>query len=176
MSATRVFAIVLVGVATTSVARAASTPDLLRCQKGIHSRAGAFIKAVETALTNCAYKIESCQLAQEIDGDDATACLAAASAACSSLSAKLPGLKSLYADKALAACAVSVADVAPYVAGLGMSSEIGACGAGTMHELVACVFTAAQCSAERTVFVLDARAQDALTTAGIAGAHPCVGP
>jgi hypothetical protein len=38
------------------------------------------------------------------------------------------------------------------------------------------MFDAAQCAAERTVFALDARAADALATAGVAGAHPCIGP
>lgn len=157
-------------------ARAASTPELLRCQKGIHARAESFVKLVETALSNCAYKVESCRLAQEIDGDDASACLAAATATCVGLSAKIPTYRSLYASRALAVCAVSVADVAPWVGGLGMSANAAACGAGTMSDLVVCLFSDAQCSAERTVFALDPRAQDALATAGIAAAHPCVAP
>ncbi len=157
-------------------ARAAPTPDLVRCQKGIHLRAEGFAKAVETALSNCAYKVESCQLGHEIDGGDATACLAAATATCAGLSAKIPSYRSLYASKALAACTVSVADVAPWIGGLGMATNASACGAGTMSDLVTCLFAEAQCSAERTVFVLDPRAEDALTTAGIAAAHPCVAP
>jgi hypothetical protein len=157
-------------------AHGATTAELVRCQKGIHSRAASFVKAVETALSNCAYKVEACQLAQEIDGDDPTACLASATATCTSLSAKIPGYKLAYSDKALLVCGIPVADVTPFVAGLGMSTNVAACSATTMNDLIACLFTAAQCSAERTVFALDPRAQDALTTAGVAGAHPCVGP
>jgi hypothetical protein len=164
----------VLGVAAS--ARAATTSQLLRCQKGIHSRAASFVKAVETALSNCAYKVESCQLEQEIDGVDPTACLASASAACSKFSSKIPSYKLLYADKALLVCGLPLGDTAPFVAGLGMFTNAGVCGATTMQELIDCFFTAAQCSAERTVFKLDPRAQDALTAAGIAGAHPCVGP
>ena len=168
--------LVAAAIAVAPPAHAASTSELLRCQKGIHSRAASFVKAVETALSNCAYKVETCQLTQEIDGDDPTSCLAAASATCASLSAKIPNYKLAYSDKALLVCNLPVAEVAPFVAGLGMAPNIGSCGAATMNDLIACLFTAAQCSAERTVFALDPRAQDALTTAGVAGAHPCVGP
>jgi hypothetical protein len=166
----------LVGLVLVPSAQAASTGELLRCQKGIHSRAASFVKAVETALSNCAFKVESCQLQQEIDGDDPTSCLAAASATCGSLSAKIPNYKLVFSDKALLVCSLPVADVAPFVAGLGMQVNLDACGAATMQDLISCIFTTAQCDAERTVFLLDPRAQDALTTAGVASAHPCVSP
>jgi hypothetical protein len=156
--------------------RAATTSQLLRCQKGIHLRAASFVKAVETALSNCAYKVETCQLEQEIDGVDPSACLASASAACSKYSSKIPFYKLLYSDKALSLCSLPLTDVMPFVASLGMFTNVGTCGATTMQELIECIFTATQCAAERTVFKLDPRAQDALTTAGIAAAHPCVAP
>jgi hypothetical protein len=165
-----------IALGAASPARAATTAELLRCQKGIHSRAASFVKLVETALSSCAYKVESCQLGQEIDGADPSACLASATASCTSLSARVPSYKATYSTKAQLVCGVPLADLAPYVAGLGMSPQIGTCGASTTSDLIACIFTAAQCSAERTVFALDPRAQDALSTAGVAGAHPCVGP
>jgi len=169
-------AVAFVVLALAPVTHGATTAQLLRCQKGIHSRAASFVKAVETALSNCAYKVEACQLAQEIDGEDPTSCLASVTATCASLSAKIPNYKLAYSDKALLVCTVPVADLAPFVAGLGMFTNVGTCGATTMNDLIACLFTTAQCSAERTLFALDPRAQDALTTAGVAGAHPCVGP
>jgi hypothetical protein len=169
-------AVLALALGFVASASAATTSQLLRCQKGIHSRAASFVKAVETALSNCTYKVESCQLEQEIDGQDPTSCLAAASAACSKYSSKVPVYKLLYSDKTLLVCNLPLADVAPFVASLGMSTNAGLCGATTTNDLIDCIFTTAQCSAERTIFTLDPRAQDALTAAGVAGAHPCVAP
>jgi hypothetical protein len=166
---------VLLGAALP--ARAATTAELLRCQKGVHSRVASFVKFVETALSNCTYRVESCQLAQEIDGDDPTQCLASASSTCSSLSAKVPGAKSSYTGKALLMCStVPLGDLEQYVGGLGFFGVSSVCSAGTVNDLLECIFDGAQCSAERTLFTLDPRAADALTAAGVAGAHPCVGP
>ncbi len=155
---------------------AATTAELVRCQKGVHGRIASFVKVVETTLSTCAYRVEACQLAQEIDGDDPTGCLASASAACGAYSAKIPGAKSSYRGKALIVCTVPLADLEAYVGGLGFFAASGACGAASVNDLLECLFDAAQCSAEHTVFALDPRAADALATAGIAGAHPCVGP
>jgi hypothetical protein len=158
-------------------ASAATMAELLRCQKGIHTRAASLTKAVQTVLASCTYKIETCQLAQEIEGTDATQCLASASAACATYSAKVPAYKSSYETKALVACnVVPLADLQQWVAGLGLAAVSQGCAASTVVELVSCIFDATQCSAERTLFVLDPRAQYALATAGVAAAHPCVAP
>ena len=164
----------------TIVARpgvAATSSAMLRCQKTIHSRSTTFVKLLQTALTNCTYRVESCQLAQEIDGDDATQCLAAASAACSGYSAKIPAFKAAAVAKATSAClALSPAELQQSVGGLGFGAADPACPTGNVSDLVVCVFDATQCAAERTIFALDPRAADALGAAGIAAAHPCAAP
>jgi hypothetical protein len=112
-------AVAFLVLALAPIARGATTAQLLRCQKGIHSRAASFVKAVETALSNCAYKVEACQLAQEIDGDDPTSCLASATATCTSLSAKIPSYKLAYSDKALLVCSIRL-PTSPRSSGLGI--------------------------------------------------------
>lgn len=178
MSSRRVTLIALALATIVAQPGAAATPAaLLRCQKMIHSRATTFVKLLQTALTNCTYRIESCQLAQEIDGDDATQCLAAASAACGGYSAKIPSYKAAAVAKATSAClTVSPAELQQSVGGLGFDAADPACPTGTASDLVACLFDATQCAAERTIFALDPRAADALGAAGIAGAHPCAAP
>jgi hypothetical protein len=178
MSSRRLGLIVL--ALATIVARpgvAATSGAMLRCQKAIHSRATTFVKLLQTALTNCTYRVESCQLAQEIDGDDATQCLAAASAACGGYSAKIPPVKAAAVSKATSVClALSPAELQQSVGGLGFGAAAPACPTGSASALVGCVFDATQCAAERTIFALDPRAADALNAAGIAAAHPCVAP
>ena len=164
----------------TIVARpgdAATSGAMLRCQKMIHSRATTFVKLLQTALMNCTYRVESCQLAQEIDGDDATECLAAASAQCGGYAAKIPAYKAAAVAKATSACFVlSSAELGQSVGGLGFAAADPACPTANATDLVACVFDASQCAAERTIFALDPRAADALGAAGLAGAHPCAAP
>ena len=164
----------------TMVARpgaAATSGAMLRCQKTIHSRAATFVKLLQTALTNCTYRVENCQLAQEIDGDDPTQCLAAASAACAGYAAKIPAFKASAVAKATSAClALSVAELQQSAGGLGFGAADPACPTGSPSDLVACVFEATQCAAERTVFALDPRAGDALGVAGLAGSYPCAAP
>jgi hypothetical protein len=174
---TIVGSIVLAGVAIALPSHASGTGDLLRCQKGLHTRAASFEKVAQLRLTACALKVEYCQLAAEIDGDDATSCLASAAAACSSYSAKVAQYKALYREKALIVCGpLGVDELERSVGGLGFAGVNASCGATTSVDLVACVFDMLQCSAERTLFAVDPRAQDAFTTAGIAAAHSCVGP
>ena len=176
---TRRLALAVLALATL-VARpgAGATPaELLRCQKALHSRASTLVKLLQTALTNCTYRVESCQLAQEIDGEDATQCLAAATSSCGAYSAKIPSYKAAAVAKATSACLpVPPGELQQSVAGLGFETGAPACPAGSVSDLVACVFDATQCGAERTIFALDPRAADALGAAGIAGAHPCAAP
>jgi hypothetical protein len=165
----------LLGVALP--AGAATSGELLRCQKALHIRATVFAKLVQSALSSCALRVETCQLAQEIDGEDPTQCLLSASAACASYSGKIPAYKSAAGSKVVVACnVVPVGDLEQYLAGLGFSGVNAGCGATTVSELLACLFDGAQCASERTVFALDPRAGAALATAGVAAAHPCVAP
>jgi len=170
-------AIVLAGIVAALPACAADSADLMRCQKAMHVRVASFDKVVQLRLLACALKVESCQLAAEIDGDDPTSCLASASSACSAYSAKVTQYKALYREKALSVCGpLPLGDLERSVGGLGFAPANASCGATTSVDLIACVFDAFQCSSERTVFALDPRAQYAFTAAGIASAHPCVGP
>lgn len=170
------FAAALV-LGTALSVQAATPAELLRCEKAIHGRATTFVKLVQTALTNCTYKVESCELAHEIDGDDPTQCLASASASCGGYSGKVPSYKAASSNKALLSCAtISLADLQPWVAGLGFVAADPSCTIGSVSDLLDCLFDGAQCTAERTVFALDPRAAAALATAGIGAAHPCVAP
>ncbi len=170
-------AAVLAVVAAAVPVGAAGTAELMRCQKGIHTRASVLAKLTQAAVSNCAGRVEACKLAQELDGEDPTQCLAAASTACATFSGKVPAYKSAAESKAVGACnVVPFADLAQWVAGLGMAGPNASCGAGTVFGLLGCVFDDTQCAAEHLVFVLDPRAADALSTAGVAGNHPCVGP
>jgi hypothetical protein len=162
--------------AVTARADAASTSELLRCQKLLHTRATSVEKTLHLRLSNCALQVETCQLAQEIDGTDPTSCLASAALGCAAASAKVLQSAQLQRAKAQAACAVPLAELEQAVAGLGFAGVNATCASPTSPDLLACVFDAVRCAAERTLFALDPRAQDALTAAGIAAAHPCVAP
>ena len=171
----------LIAVALAAIvgrpAAGATTAELVRCQKAMHSRATTFVKLLQTALTNCTYRVESCQLAQEIDGDDPTQCLVGATASCGAYSAKIPAYKAAAVAKATSACVgIALSELQPWLGGLGFAAADPSCPVASTSDLVACAFTAAQCAAERTVFALDPRAADALGAAGIAGAHPCAAP
>jgi hypothetical protein len=158
-------------------ASAASLADLLRCDKAIHGGASTFAGVVQSALASCATKIESCQLAQEIDGEDPTQCLASASAMCGAYSAKVGAYRSAAESKAIVGCnTIPLGELEQYVAGLGFYAVTTTCATSTIFDLLDCVFDGAQCASERTLFTLDPRAGDALATAGIGAAHPCVGP
>jgi hypothetical protein len=165
-------------LATTAVpVLAASTAELLRCQTALHGAGRTFTKNAQTLLTNCALKVETCLFRQELDGADPTACLAAVQATCQTYSAKILASALAYRNKSIKICApVPLGDAEAYVAGLGFFHESAACGATDPTELVGCVFDRAQCAAERLVFVMDPRAQAALTAAGVAASHPCVAP
>jgi hypothetical protein len=171
-------AIVLAGIVVAALpSRAATTVELLRCQKGLHSRASSFEKVAQLRLSACALKVESCQLAAEIDGDDPTSCLASAASACSAYSAKVAQYKLINREKATSMCGpLPLGDLERSVAGLGFAGVNASCGATSPADLVSCVFDALQCSVERTLFVVDPRAQNAFAAAGIAASHPCLGP
>lgn len=155
----------------------AGTSGLLRCQKILDVRAAVFSKLTQTALSNCATRVVACQLAQELDAEDPTQCLAAATASCATYSAKISSGRSAAQGKAIAACnVVPLADLQPWIGGLGLAGPNAACGASTVIDLIDCLFDGAQCAAERIVWAFDPRAGDALATAGIAASHPCVGP
>jgi hypothetical protein len=169
--------VVLAIACAAGEASAASTSELLRCQKALHGAGRSFTKAVQTYLTNCALKVETCQLREEIDGEDPTVCLASATTSCQGYSAKVLAADATYEAKIVKVCAlVPLGDLEAYVGGLGFFHANASCAATDSTALVGCVFDDARCAAERLVFAADPRAQDALVAAGVAAAHPCVAP
>lgn len=171
------FTLVLALAGAGTASGAATSKELLDCQKQLESQVRAFSNVVQTGVAGCAQKIVECALADEIDAVDPTACVAKASASCAGVPAKVADQTSKRQLKVLAKCGlVSLGDLEQYTAGLGFYNVVNACGAADVNALVDCVFDAAQCSAEREVFQLDPRAQQSLTTAGIAASFPCVAP
>lgn len=156
---------------------AATSKELLDCQKQLEGQIRAFSNVVQTGLAGCDQKIVECALADEIDAVDPTACVAKATASCAGVPAKVADQASKRQLKVLAKCGlVALADLEQYTAGLGFYNVVNTCGASDVNGLVDCVFDSAQCSAEREIFQLDPRAQQSLTTAGIAASFPCVAP
>lgn len=170
-------ATVLALTGVTTAHGAATSKELLDCQKQFESQVRGFSNVVQTGVAGCAQKVVECALANEIDNVDPTACVAKATASCAGVPAKVNDQSSKRQLKVLAKCGlVALADLEQYTAGLGFYNVVGACGAVDVNGLVDCVFDAARCSAEREVFRLDPRAQQSLTTAGIAASFPCVAP
>jgi len=160
-----------------SVAAAATSADLLKCQKGVESQIRGFTGFVLTKVQGCAEKVVNCKLANEIDAVDPTSCLAAASTACSGIPTDVSSSQTTRRDKVILKCGlIPFMELEQYVAGLGFFNVASACSAANVNALMDCIFTDSRCATEHQVFVIDPRAQDSLTTAGIAASFPCVGP
>jgi hypothetical protein len=156
---------------------AATSKELLDCQKLFESQLRSFSNVVQTGVAGCAQKVVECALADEIDNVDPAACVAKATASCAGVPAKVADQSAKRQPKVLARCGlVSLADLEQYMAGLGFYNVVSTCGAADVNALVDCVFDEGQCAAEREVFRLDPRAQQSLNTAGIAASFPCVAP
>ena len=160
-----------------SVAVAATSAELLKCQKGLESQIRAFTGYVLTKVQGCTEKVVNCKLANEIDAVDPTSCLAAASTSCSGLPTQVADSQTTRRDKVILKCGlIPFMELEQYVAGLGFFNVASACSASDATALVNCIFNDGRCATEHQVFIIDPRAQDSLTTAGIAGSFPCVGP
>jgi hypothetical protein len=158
-------------------AAAATASELLGCQKAIASGARGVANAELAGLFKCSDKIVRCKLTQEVDGIDPTACLASASAACAKVPPSIVAKETKAVQKAGAVCGVvALAELEQYVAGLGYFQVAADCGAASAGDLATCVLAASRCTAQRQVFRIDPRAQDSLTTAGVAASFPCVAP
>lgn len=168
----------LVGLLTISgVASAATSKELLDCQKQLESQVRGFSNVVQTSLYKCAQKVVECALADEIDSVNPTLCLDKAANSCTGVPAKVTDQASRRKPKVIAKCGlIPLAELEQFSQGLGFVNVVTACGALNVNQLVDCVFDGAQCSAERELFMLDPRAQQSLTTAGIAASFPCVAP
>ncbi|MBY0279352.1 hypothetical protein K2Z84_28790 [Candidatus Binatia bacterium] len=164
-------------IASASYADAATSKELLDCQKQLESQVRAFSNVVLQGLAGCAQKVVECKLADEIDAVDPTACIAKAAAKCTGLPSKVSDQAAARQAKVAARCGlIPLAEIEQFSEGLGFFNVATSCGAASVTALVGCVFDAARCSAERELFTLDPRAQDSLTTGGIAASFPCVAP
>ena len=166
----------LVGLPVAAPA-ATSSKVLLSCQKALEKNAQSLGTYAIGKVTSCTERVARCKLAAEIDAEDLPSCLATTAATCGGTPTKVSDQQTSRRDKTLVKCGlVPLADLEPFVGGLGFFNVVGACGAATANDLVSCVLADARCNAERTVFRFDPRSQDSLTTAGVAGSFPCVAP
>jgi hypothetical protein len=167
---------------------AATSRELLSCQKAVESQVRGFTNFAVARISNCTEKIVECKLAQEIDATDPTACLASAAAACATVPQKVADQQTIRAGKIALKCGLfPLADLEPFVAGLGFFNLVSDCGAADATDLAMCVLDAGLCPAssdgargslERAIFRLDPRAQDSLSDPAInlAASFPCVAP
>jgi hypothetical protein len=155
-----------------------SSNRLLACQKRVGAQVRFLAKLVGTKIHNCSGRVVTCNLAFEIDGKDPANCLAAAySKYCEPLAAYLDTKIQRLKDRLAAACGtIPLADLEPYLAGLGLAGTTQSCAAADTTALTACIIDRARCSVEHDVFRTDPRALESLTAAGVAGSFPCVGP
>jgi len=162
---------------TGSAASAATSVELLSCQKVFESQVRSFTNVIYLRLYGCAQKVVECKLAQEIDAVDPTACLARAATLCGATPVKVSDAETTKSDKVVQRCGlVPLAELEQYVEGLGFFNVAASCSAASVSQLVDCVFADARCSTERQLQIIDPRAQDSLTTAGVAASFPCVAP
>lgn len=162
---------------TGSLASAATSKELLNCQKQLESQVRTFTNLIYLRLFGCAQKVVECKLADEIDAVDPTTCLARAAKLCSVAPAKVDDTQANKVGRVVQRCGlIPLAEIEQYVEGLGFFNVSASCAAASVTDLVNCVFADARCSTERQLFLIDPRAQDSLTTAGVAGSFPCVGP
>ena len=173
-------AVLLVALAVALPASAlAATPsaDLLRCQKKIETQARAFAKLVVKKITRCSEKIDACKLASEIDGDDLMSCVSAASPLCATADGVLDTNRTRRKAAIDNTCAaIPLTDIEPFIGSLGFVNVAATCMTASTTGLTDCLLDTMRCNAERDVFRSDPRAQDSLTTAGVAASFPCTAP
>jgi hypothetical protein len=158
-------------------AHAATSTQILACQKAFESAVRGFSALASTQLLNCTERVVECKLAQAIDGIDPTSCLATASSYCANVPTKVANSRASKESRVNTKCVLlSLAEVEDFVGGLGFFNVFNGCSAGNLSDLVTCVFSDSKCALEHEAFIIDPRAQDSLTTAGVAGSFPCVGP
>ena len=165
-------------LATAGIASGAATSkELIDCQKQLESNVRGYTNVIYQKLYGCAQKVVECKLADEIDAVDPTACLAKAAKSCTGIDTKISDQAVKRKARIVAKCGlIPFAEIEQYTEGLGFFNVANDCGAASVSALVDCVLANAQCSTERQLFKLDPRAQDSLTTAGIAASFPCVAP
>lgn len=171
-----------------AAAQAATSTELLNCQKAIESQVRGFTSFAIARISNCTEKIVQCKLAQEIDSTDPMACLSSAGLACATVPTKVNDQKASRAGKIVLKCGlIPFADLKPFVEGLGFFNLANDCSALDASDLADCILDAGLCpgssdgargSLERAIFRLDPRAQNSLMDPAIdlAASFPCVAP
>ncbi len=151
---------------------------LLACQSRLAAKVKSFASFTANKIHGCTEKVVDCKLSAEIDAVDDTSCLASATTACSGIATLVESKRTAAAAKITVKCGlIPAADLNQFVAGLGFSNVAAGCsGLLNATDIINCVLDGTKCSVEHQVFVRDPRALDSLTTAGIAGSFPCVGP
>ena len=168
---------ITLAAALAAPAFAATSSELLKCQKAFESSTRAFANYVATKAGGCSDKAVACKLANEIDAVDATACLASVASACGGVAAQVQDQQTLREGKIVLTCGlIPFIELRQFVGGLGFFNVASACSAANVNDLVACVLADARCQREKALFRADPRAQDSLTAAGIAASFPCVAP
>jgi len=161
-------------------AATAVTPsaDLLRCQKKIEVHARAYAKFVAKKISGCTEKVDACNLANDIDAVDPTACINAATPTCSAVDATILANRTRRKASIDITCGpIPFGDVQPYLGSLGFVNVVAStCMVASTTGLTDCLLDTTRCSAESEVFRRDPRAQEALMAAGVAGSFPCVAP
>lgn len=159
----------------------AATPaaDLFRCQRKLTTQTRALARLVAKKIHLCTERIASCKLANEIDAEDLAACVAAGAPRCTPVDGLLDAnqvRRKATIDRACGGAGIPLADVVPFLGGLGFANVAADCGAATTAELTDCLLDSVRCAVEHEVFRRDPRALDSLTEAGVAASFPCVGP
>lgn len=157
---------------------ATTSKALLACQNRLAAKVKSFASFTANKIHGCTEKVVDCKLSSEIDAADDTSCLASATTACSGIAALVASKRAAAETKIAAKCGlIPGTDLNQFVAGLGFSNVAAGCGGlSSASAIVDCVLDGTKCSVEQQVFIRDPRAQDSLTTAGIASSFPCVGP
>jgi hypothetical protein len=176
----RIAVLCFAGVLGLAGAASAATPsaDLLRCQKKLEVHARAYAKYVAKKIGVCTEKVDACNLANDIDAIDPTACINAAAPICSAVDATIVANRTRRKTSIDIACApIPFADVQPYLGSLGFVNVVAStCMVASTTALTDCLLDTTRCTAESEVFRRDPRAQEALTAAGVAASFPCVAP
>jgi hypothetical protein len=170
--------LVMVGLLWPTAGLTATGKELLKCQKMMLNQSRSYAKVTWSKLLNCTQKVGDCQLAEEIDGLDATGCVANVSVKkCDPLVAKLSEQQAKRELKTVLKCGLlTLAELEQFIGGLGYSGVVAACAATDVNTLVSCVFDDVRCNAEGQLFIADPRAQASLVAVGLDASFPCVAP
>ena len=172
-----VAAILALCASTDSAFAAATSAQILACQKVFESSVRSFTNLASTQLLNCTEKVVECKLAQAIDSIDPTSCLASAKSYCANVPTRTSNAMALKEVRVNTKCQfLSLAQLQDFVGGLGFFNVLNDCGANNLSQLLPCVFSDSKCALEHEARIIDPRALDSLTTAGVSGSFPCVGP